>query len=675
MTQLNQAFRFRQSCLVVAVSMLLTPSVYALQDLPDDALSNTTGEGVALLPENFKFVFQGPNDLSTASSYNKTPSVTNPEKYDTGFIRIIPRGGNYEQLFEQSRQAVYDNAYFNNYTAKVPSYYQTYYEDVYNTEYNSIYNNKKTKDDVLAGYTATFKAAFENEKVEEYAAQQYYINRYDALYKERRDDTLLGLSGCKWCLHSETKEESQAWAYDEVRSEIRSDKATAISTYVKDQLAQKTNTEMGLLATRSAKKKAKESYTSKELTLRTDAVTAADAALKNTDHVAALKASRSKADIFIYGLALSKSNGNMNQRFSNQGLNWGTAENPWLFRSGTAKDIQQYNAQNKADIAYIALEAPLAQVGGNATEDKIKLGFWTDIFSRTLDSSNKVDQLTGAPVDGLDKDYRLRAQFVANGLSIDGSQVRLFQTQSSTVTQQSQTLGMASILRLNTNDDPSSLKITDTNLDAKGIRISTAAKSDNDDGTASTPALDRSFAPLFNDKEGLYLYSTNINLVLGNMYQPFIIGSEGNNIILEVTRIPNVPDIYTKIYSYYADTDANNALIKKDDTTNTVQLKGVDGMYRTIMGTTCNVASCGTNTSQIVANGKTTNYQGTNATHSSISIGSVTRDASTNMLKANRDQTSTGVVFKNASGGAVNLGSAVIDGVLIQHLKIKTTGL
>ncbi len=50
MTQLNQAFRFRQSCLVPAVSMLLTPSVYALQDLPDEALSKTTGEGVAFAP-------------------------------------------------------------------------------------------------------------------------------------------------------------------------------------------------------------------------------------------------------------------------------------------------------------------------------------------------------------------------------------------------------------------------------------------------------------------------------------------------------------------------------------------------------------------------------------------------------------------------------------------------
>ena len=70
------------------------------------------------------------------------------------------------------------------------------------------------------------------------------------------------------------------------------------------------------------------------------------------------------------------------------------------------------------------------------------------------------------------------------------------------------------------------------------------------------------------------------------------------------------------------------------------------------------------------------NYQGTNATHSSISIGSVTRDPVTNYLKANTALDSTGVVFRGSGTAApVNLGSAVIDGVLIQHLKIKTTGL
>ena len=490
MTRLNKAFQFRQSCLAAAVAMLFAPSVFALQDLSDETLSETTGEGVALLPENFKFVFQGPNDFSTASSYNKATVTANPEKYDTGFIRIIPVGEDY-------------------------------------TKY--------------------------------------------------------------------------------------------------------------------------------------EGVSSADLAKQRT-----------KADIFIYGLALSKSDNDLNKRFSNTGFNWGTSANPWLFRAGTASNIQQFESTNAAaDLGYLTLEAPLATVVATDSDNNIKLGLWTDAFSRSLGSSNKVDPITGAPVladatNDLLKDQRLRLQLVANGLSINGSQARFFQTQkSTTVTQQNQTLGMASIIRLNTNDDPSKLTYENTAankalLDAKGLRISTGT---TEDGTVATPAIDRSFAPIFDQNEGLYLYSPNINLVLGNMYQPFIVGSEGKNIILEVTRIPNVPSIYKQIYTYYTDTDgANNALTAVQKTE-----------YK---GSTCNVAVCGTNTVTLGSGASSVMYQGNNATHSSIAIGSVSRDATTNLLKANTAKESTGVVFRG-SGTAVpvNLGSAVIDGVLIQHLKIKTTGL
>lgn len=92
-------------------------------------------------------------------------------------------------------------------------------------------------------------------------------------------------------------------------------------------------------------------------------------------------------------------------------------------------------------------------------------------------------------------------------------------------------------------------------------------------------------------------------------------------------------------------------------------------------GSTCNVAYCGSNLSDVKAGTSTIKYQGTNATHSSISIGSVTRDPTTNLLKANTDSNATGVVFRGPSNTMTNLGSAVIDGVMIQHLKFKTTGL
>lgn len=478
---------FKKSCLASVIAVLMSQSVYALESLSDDHLADTTGEGMALLPENFKMVFQGANDLSTASSYGvltDSTALLQASKKDTGFIRIIPTGENYSNL----------------------------------------------------------------------------------------------------------------------------------------------------------------------------TLTAAQAAAKRT-----------KADIFIYGLALSASNSNLNQRFSNVGFNWGSSINPWLFRAGTANNIQQFSSSNAVgDISYLALEAPLAQVTADESDNNIKLGFWLDAFSRSWNSSNAINPITGAPVAkpvandpsndvDLDKNQRIRLQYVANGLSLSGSQVRLFQTMPSTTPQYNQTLGMASVLRLNTNDNPANLKFTDAGLDAKAIRLSTAT---TNDGTYSTPALQQnSEAPLFNDKEGMYLYSPNINLVLGNMYQPFVLGSEGSNIFLEVTRIPNVPNIYKKIYTNY-DVPYSSLSATSE-----------------YQGSTCNVYVCGFNTSSLTSGSTTINYQGNNATHSSIAIGSVTRDPTTNLLKANTGADATGVVFRSPTGTAVNLGSAAIDGVLIQHFKFKTTGL
>ena len=473
MTQFEFSCKFRRRGLSVILGVLMAPSIFALEVLSDQSLANTTGEGIAILPENFKMVFQGANDASTSSSYNN-PSIgyADASKYDTGFIRLIPTGENYSNLTISSTAA-----------------------------------------------------------------------------KERS----------------------------------------------------------------------------------------------------------TKGDVFIYGLALSKANSDINQRFSNEGFNWGSADNPWLLRAGTAEQISQFKASNKADISYLAIEAPLARVNPTIdNSDGIKLGFWIDAFSRKWESSNEVNPITGAPsvMTDLDEKKRLRLQVVANGLNLSGSEIKVFQTQDSDVAMHKNTLGMANVLRINTNLNPSNLKITDNNLSSKALRVSTATLSS---GTGPTPALTvRGQAPTFDPYEGLYLYSPNINLVLGNMYQPFVVGSEGNNIILEVTRIPNVPSIYEQVYTRYAEADPNVSA----------------GRYK---GSTCNSAQCGTPFT--AANGIA--YQGKNATHSSISIGSVTHDPTKNTIRANTARDSTGIVFRGSSVGAtpVNLGSASIDGVLIQHMKIKTNGL
>lgn len=704
--------RLKQTCLVSALALVYAQSSFALQEMSEDSMSESTGAGIALVLDDFKMVFQGPNDVSTTSAYdqlkipfkpgpNASPSelstyneallnYKNASQNDTGFIRIIPTGENYNQL----GQRAYNKIYSDNYNqavleGKAEYNYNAIYKNTYDTAYETNF------DSLLESYTKdiptnvekrrdTFERDVFNEFYNSAEMRRYYQQRYDdyqrnsglasgpendgtqeeylvwnplkleAINAQARDFAESNTREMVELLYGSRSGESiptstflQSLGSNFVRSNQISSKATDLITAAileEERLATlRAENNADLKAEEEAKKATEALYK----LIVNEAVQAAQAAAINSS----ARSLRTKADVFIYGLALSKSDGSLSTRYSNQGFNWGTASNPWLFRAGT-ENVRQF--RDKAEnLGYLALEAPLANT---ALEDpanientsfNIKLGFWSDIFSRELNSSREVNPITGAPISGLDKEYRLRTQFIANGLSLNGSQVRMFQTLESDNKNYNQTFGMASLLRLNTNDNPADLSIRQTDLDRKGIRIGTATLDDLDSEVA-TPAMKRgSLAPIFHDTEGLYLYSPNINLVLGNMYQPFIVGSEGNNIILEVTRIPKVASIYNQIYQNYG------------DGLGTSDLKG----------STCNVNSCGT-----AIDIKGTSYQGRNATHSSIAIGTTER-LSNNMLRAKDGADATGVVFKGVDGSIKNLGSVAIDGVLIQHLKIRTTGL
>ncbi|MEN8428488.1 hypothetical protein ABFO77_03005 [Acinetobacter towneri] len=696
MTEHAITYPFRKHCLATAIGLLLANPSYALQALSDDSLSNTTGEGVALVLDDFKMVFQQPNDLSTGSSYAR--GLENPSQYDTGFIRIIPTGENYVQLAESAYHTVYNNTYNQSVLKgkaehKYNETYRSTYEQTYTNQYSTLYQEytKNIEADVDAKKeTFTFdvrEGFFNNETL------KYYYNQRLADYRDgtggigkslKKDGTTAYTTrpvseDPTGVLEYEKKAKEYAITntyemldllYGSRSAEanndlLNSDFYKGLGNFTRaDQVGSQVDTLIQaeiIKETASADIRAK--YNASQLAEDTAKSAVAEVyaqiiqSAEQAAEIAALgspvQSLRTKADVFIYGLALSKSDNSLSSRYSNQGFNWGSADNPWLFRAGTEK-VKQFKNVEK-DVGYLALEAPLATTTATESDNNIKLGFWTDIFSRQLNSSAEVDPSTGAPKSGLDKEHRLRTQFVANGLSLNGSQTRIFQTLDSDNPNHHQTLGMASLLRLNTNDNPANLSFTDSNLDSKGIRISTAAKSDTLDGTAVTPAIDGSLAPVFHDTEGLYLYSPNINLVLGNMYQPFVVGSEGNNIVLEVTRIPNVPEIYNKIYQNYEDG------------------KGGYLGSTAFTGSTCNVVSCGTPLKANV-NDSAAMYQGRNATHSSIAIGTVER-LPNNMLRAKDHTDATGVVFKGVDGTAKNLGSVAIDGVLIQHLKFKTTGL
>ncbi|WP_312585456.1 hypothetical protein [Acinetobacter sp.] len=672
MTQIKDIFKFRKSYLAMTIGFSLLPSAHAMQELSDSSLSDTTGEGVALVLDDFKMVFQGPKDLSASSSYAR--GIENPGQADTGFIRIIPTGENYNQLgqrvYDKVYKSTYDNAFHvertQNYATEYQQAFDTLKTDFYNDNYNTIKNTYDTQAN---------RDAFKQELVDYY----YNTDFMKAYYDQRRDDYYNGAGNTSPGIDYDIKHDGTTEYELTPLRPNKSDEYANLNTlemiqflYGQNANQQIPNTEwstavdrqniIGAIVDARIIELVKAEYNKKleaalagmmkdaDSAAMAEIIARADQAAKTEAAKSSVSTLRTKADVFIYGLALSKSDGSLSTRYSNQGFSWGSADNPWLFRAGT-ENVKQFKDAAK-DVGYIALEAPLSPIAGVESDNNIKLGFWSDIFARELNSSNAVDPITGGPISGLDTDYRLRTQFVANGLSFNGSQVRLFQTLESDNKNYSQTLGMASIVRLNTNDRPETLSSSDSNLNSKGIRLSTAAKTDALDGNVPTPALNGSDAPIFHDSEGLYLYSPNINLVLGNMYQPFVVGSEGNNIILEVTRIPNIPAIYNQIYQNYG-----------------------GGLGTTdLKGSTCNVYSCGTPIKNN-ASDTTALYQGRNATHSSISIGTTERISGTNMLRAKDGVNSTGIIFKNTDGVSKNFGSAVIDGVLIQHLKIRTTGL
>ncbi|EXG67619.1 putative signal peptide protein [Acinetobacter baumannii 24812_10] len=354
-------------------------------------------------------------------------------------------------------------------------------------------------------------------------------------------------------------------------------------------------------------------------------------------------------------------------------------------------------ADPTCQVTYLALEAPLYEVGTRDTAGldayKLKLGLWSDIFVRNPNKINgATDQFNYGDSNGLigtstdaSRANRLRLQGIWNNFSLNGSRLQLFQTLGGATSANglspfyNNTLGFAGVVRLNSgdatnlratitantptstvgpwvnrystqytgapsNNSPSSdwlyrIRSQTTTITSTGswtaptdsamnnvLRLSTR-ESGTGQGNLITPAINGGLAPTFDANEGLYLYNPNINLVLGSLYQPLVLSSDGKNFSLELARIPNKPEIYKKIYTDYTGTDSS------------------------YLGSTCNVYQCGAN---VTLGGKT--YQGSNATHSSISIGSTVYNATTNTLEAfkgNNAQDAVGISFGKLPTGTV----------------------
>lgn len=422
-----------------------------------------------------------------------------------------------------------------------------------------------------------------------------------------------------------------------------------------------------------------------------------------------------KADVWLYGLSISGNDGDSTKQFSGNTVNIGTADNPWLISVNTVTTPNFAGVNSPLSI--LTVEAPLQTNLVNASgallptdpnSYDLKLGTWADAFVR---DPSKVENLTATgdqfDLNGAGRANRLRLQAIINGVSLNGTNLKMFQTLGGAETatglgpnysSYNNTLGLALTARINSGNaaavrgpvnsesetdntvdntgtvaawtllhggwnstlsnsqtsgncnNSSSVTSAMTNsgsvgcqymvqsrsrtdsktrtvtksstwssasgLDNNVIRLSTQEKGTTQ-GLLTTPAINGGSQPTFADTEGLFLYKPNINLVLGSQWQPLVFGvaDDGKNLAIELTRIPNSPNVYQQIYTDYT---------------------GTNSSYK---GGTCSVYWCGG-----AGNGNSVN-----ATHSSISIGSVDYIAPTATkplsLQAYKGADSVGVSF------------------------------
>lgn len=212
---------------------------------------------------------------------------------------------------------------------------------------------------------------------------------------------------------------------------------------------------------------------------------------------------------------------------------------------------------------------------------------------------------------------RFQTQSVWNGVSLNGSRFSMFQTtvdytNSLHTAVAGTTAGSLGVAWLN--------RINSSSTGA--FRFSAAETSQpagaNLTGVAAINSISTA-APTFNTVEGFYANDFDMNMVVGNLhYQPMIIGSTGDgtqNFQVEVTRIPNTPAVYNAFYRDYSNNSA--AELAKMCTSTTIDCSA--------------------------------------ATHSELRIGKVE--------------------FKSPTGATLDMGSGIYEGMMIQHLKIRTLGL
>ncbi|WP_410210975.1 hypothetical protein [Aquirhabdus sp.] len=422
-----------------------------------------------------------------------------------------------------------------------------------------------------------------------------------------------------------------------------------------------------------------------------------------------------KTDVYLYGLSISQ-NDNLtanptggsvvvptsglvtggatahNTLFSGTGINWGTALDPFSLQVLTTN--QPTNLPNAVGLdgtpitgglPYLQIAAPknvTSTVGDPAySANNIRLGLWANIMQYDGVNAMSGNALTtGSGPNGI-AGPALPIQAIWDGFGINGTEINLYPTDncssctSGSLTGNSdyaKTLGFSGKLRFNSQKNGV-------------LRLSVAGTSSGGIGN-------------FDPYEGIYIQNPDINLVLGNLnYQPLILASNGSGqVSLELARIPNVAAAYNQFYINYDCTGVGPTC------TTTTGVGGASATGLTPYAGNCSSANCSATATHssitmgdIYVNNTSSNVTLTgtytpfatasNPSPTPVTVNSTVYPGGSDAMftsagsgSANIAGTAVnGVTFKapGATGAAVNLGTAAISGLMINHMKMTLTGL
>lgn len=570
MTKLTSTVLFKKTVLASFISLCVSQSVFALQEISDDALSETTGEGIALLPENFSFRFNGADNANNGAG-----------TYGAGSIRLIPVG----PLSATATAKGYKKADAWLYGLSLSQSSKNLGAAIDGSDWGTLYG--RPIDSWGTADNPWVLTTLNDQNVPNFAGTISNVT-YLALEAPLR----------KMVLPAAGTAESSAY---NLKLGLWTDIFQRDATVAENGL--------NGLSNRLRLAAVWDGFSINGSNLKVfqtlDGVTPSMGGTYN----ATLKINNvPTVKTFNYGM-----NTNYNKTFGVAGLvrlNSGATDT----KRGTVSN--QTTTREIVQVDYDPTTNTFFENGVLATGTTI-----------TSAQANATNSATGSGKNGLRTSYdpptnaTVSGSFPSGGMCTDpvrntvGGSVQVGQcySQNGFTTRR---------LRAKGSNDWTAPTATSV------FRISTQeiAGGTYDNSTPALGGAVPNFRPNAN-ADGIFLYDMNVNLVLGNLYQPLMLSTDGNNFSIELARIPNAQEVYRRIYTRYENIDPAASVDP-----------GV-----TYLGSTCNIYQCGTST--------VAGYQGSNATHSSITIGATDYDPATNKLSAHKGIGSYGVSIGELKSG------------------------